>query len=139
MLAIGEEAERNLSAREEELRLKERSLSDQSLKYYRQDVTRRIKDPDTYAVLVWGLGFGLQHLYLGRMGQFVVELVIGLLFWGGVISQFASDDPIPIWVLVAAFSYGVYSTLNSLIRAQVIVRTHNAHLSERLFERYSDR
>ena len=51
---------------EEQIRNMVQSLPDNKKKLFYELNERKLKDPDTYAILVWLVGTGLHYFYLGR-------------------------------------------------------------------------
>ena len=121
-----------LASQEEKHRERERSLSDDKLLTYRQEFQRKVKDPDTYAVLVYAFGFGLHHLYLGRWFEFLLDFACSVVFWISVLGWIFSGEGLPISVTLIAVVYNAYDFVRCLFFAQNIVRKHNLDLSQRI-------
>lgn len=121
---------------EEALRLQERSLPDDQLLAYRQEINRRIKDPDTYATLVYVFGFGLHHLYLGRLAFFLIDLLCGLTFWISLLGYIFYGEGLPISITLLAIGYNIYDTVKCLFFSQNIVREYNLNMGQKIITRH---
>jgi hypothetical protein len=130
-------ASEELALQEESHRERERSLSDDQLLRYRQEIKRHVKDPDTYAVLVYGLGFGLHHLYLGRWFEFVLDFVCSIAFWISIIGWVFTGEGLPVSITLIAIAYNVYDFFRCLFFSQNIVGRHNLALSQKIFNEVS--
>ena len=133
MILSGHEAA--LDEREEAIRQQERSLPESSLLAYRRTVSRRVKDPDTYAALVYGLGFGLHHLYLGAIFCFVLDLITSSVVWISLFLLIMTGAPLPWELMLLSGLYNVADFVYCLIFSQRIVRLSNIRLSESLLEK----
>ena len=95
-----------------------------------EEISRRTKDPDTYATLNWFLVAGLHHFYAGQilrgsvvLGLFLLSII---LVWGN-----------PVWLLVLV---GIVAwEMVELFRSQVIVRDLNNRHTRRVVERFERR
>ena len=130
MILAGHEAA--LDEREEAIRQQERSLPESSLLAYRRTVSSRVKDPDTYAALVYGLGFGLHHLYLGALLCFVLDLITSSVVWISLFLLVMTGAPLPWELMLLSGLYNVADFVYCLIFSQRIVRLSNIRLSESL-------
>lgn len=121
--------QQQVDAEEEQLRRLAARMPDERRKAFYQDVSRELKDPDTYAVLNWFFLVGLHHFYLRRCARGVLDLSLFLLGVALLILQ----QPllgIALIVLVAAME------LWALFRAQVIVQDWNNGVYRRLLQRH---
>ena len=134
MTVLEPERSFELDDREERLRLAERALSPDQLLSYRRQVSRRLKDPDTYAVLVYCLGLGIHHLYLRKFGHFVADFMAGLVFWISLLLYLLTGQGLPWSITILAFLYCIGDFLYCLFLAQRIVRVWNLKLCENLLK-----
>lgn len=132
-----DEKSERLAEAEEAHRQRERELPPDHLLAYRREINRRVKDPDTYAVLVYGIGFGLHHFYLGRFGLFLLDLICGIVFWVSIIQWFLTGEGLPILISILAIGYNIYDTIYCLMFSQRIVREYNLDLSKSALERHT--
>lgn len=111
---------------EERLRERVRALDDAKRRRFYDEVDRRLRDPDTYAVLNW-MFFGLHHFYLGRWLRGAINLMIlalgVFLIIGGLVSAGIA--------LIAALSI---VELLQLFRSQVIVADYNNAVQAEVLE-----
>ncbi|HKI60453.1 MAG TPA: hypothetical protein VKA23_05415 [Mariprofundaceae bacterium] len=120
-----------VDAREEELRLTIRELPDAQRKSYFEQAERRLKDPDTYAVLNYLFIAGLHHFYLGRWIRGVVNLAV---FGGGVYLMFLDqwrNGFIVIGIITALELY-------ALFRSQIIVQHYNNQISQEILDSFAE-
>jgi len=116
-----------VDAREEELRLEVRELPDEQRKAYFEQTERRLKDPDTYAVLNYLFIAGLHHFYLGRWFRGLINLAV---FGGGIYLMFLDqwrNGFIVIGIITALELY-------ALFRSQIIVQHYNNDISEEILD-----
>lgn len=128
-----------LDGLEEALRARERALPEAALQDYRSANRKTIKDPDTYAVLVYGLGFGLHHIYIGHVIWFLLDAVASAIFWGNVIMAMTTDAAPTLALMFIAMLYNVVDFVYCLFSSQAIVRRRNFHASEKLLALYERR
>jgi len=103
---------------EELIRQDVRQLSDNERKVYFSFVKKRIKDPDTYAVLNWFFVAGLHHFYLNNWMRGGINLTVFLI---GAILIFAGIEWFGVFMILGIFSIELYA----LFRSQIIVKNHN--------------
>ncbi|WP_070989020.1 hypothetical protein [Halofilum ochraceum] len=120
---------RAVEAEEDRLRAAAAGLPDQERAAFHREARRRLKDPDTYAVLNWFFIVGLHHFYLGRHGRGLLDVGlvaagIGLMVEGHVL---AGLGPI-LAVLILE--------LGALFRSQVIVQDWNNRIQRQLLRAY---
>ncbi len=118
------ESTRQLETKENSLRYQVQALDDARRRYFFDEQSQRVKDPDTYAVLNWFFIGGIHHFYLRQYGLFlgevcclvlaVIALSIGIAFG---------------WFLVAML---LLVELPQLFYAQKIVRQYNYHISTQI-------
>ncbi|MFC1537070.1 TM2 domain-containing protein [Pseudomonadota bacterium] len=119
--------QREVDAREEELRLEARELLDEQRKAYFEQTERRLKDPDTYAVLNYLFIAGLHHFYLGRWFRGLINLAV---FSGGIYLMYLDqwkNGFIVIGIITALELY-------ALFRSQIIVKHYNNRISEEILD-----
>lgn len=103
-----------LKSQEDQLRKEIATLSNEQKKQYFSIEEKRIKDPDTYAVLNYFFLAGLHHFYLGKylFGSInLIAMLIGLLF----IETFG-------WLIFVAV---IVIELPQLFRSQKVVQKYN--------------
>jgi len=120
-----EEVERE----EERLRALARELSDEDRKAFFEAFSKRVKDPDTYAVLNWFFPVGIHHFYLRRWARGLAD--IGLMLAGIAL---IAGGAIPLGVLLIGMV--VVWELWALFRSQVIVQDWNNRTFRELLKRY---
>lgn len=108
-----------LQQEEESLRVQVMELPQGLRKRYYQQEKKRVKDPDTYAVLNWLLICGLHHFYLGRMLRGTINFVAMLI--GLVFMMFTT---FPVWGL-GIWGLVFLIELPQLFRSQQIVYQYN--------------
>ncbi len=118
MLSSAEE-----DAREEALRLRVRDLPDDQRKAFYASAEKKLKDPDTFAVLNYLFIAGLHHFYLGRWLRGLINLAV---FAAGIYLMFLDQWRNGFIVI------GVITVLElyALFRSQVIVKAYNNRVSE---------
>jgi TM2 domain-containing membrane protein YozV len=117
-----------VEAEEERLRGEIRALSDAERKEFYRLAERRLKDPDTYAVLNYLFIAGLHHFYLGKWirGLFNLAIFLGggtLVVVGLAVHGFILSDPLTLGLALIGFITA--AELWALFRAQVIAQDHN--------------
>lgn len=103
-----------LQQEEDELRKEITALPEDKRKEYYRLEDKRIKDPDTYAVLNYFFLAGLHHFYLGNDLKGILNamaMLIGIILFG----MFG-------WVLILIV---LIVELPQLFRSQTIVQAHN--------------
>lgn len=114
-------------AREEALRQRVRELPDELRKQYYEKAERRIRDPDTYAVLNYLFIAGLHHFYLKRWFRGLLNLSV---FCAGVALMIIGMWPFGLALIAAITLLEIYA----LFRSQIIVRAYNNAVMETLLE-----
>jgi TM2 domain-containing membrane protein YozV len=66
----------NIQIEEDAIREKIAQLSPELRKAYYIQESERLKDPDTYAVLCYGLMCGIHHLYLRKYTSAIVDVML---------------------------------------------------------------
>ena len=110
---------------EEALRLTIRGLAEDKKKLFHQAFSKRVKDPDTYAVLNFFFLAGLHHFYLSRPTRGSINL---LTFALGLAMLFFGSETLGL-ALIATI---LLIEFPALFRAQTLVKQHNNHLSTEL-------
>lgn len=109
----------SVEQQEDDIRQAIQTLPDACRVEYYQRIKRKIKDPDTYAVLNFFLFIGLHNFYLGRWGRALCTLLSGLV---GLLLLFDTSTLfLGILIIVAV----LVMELRDLFRAQLIVQHHN--------------
>lgn len=116
-------------AREEAVRLAAAALTTERRKAFFNESERRFRDPDTYAVLSYCVGFGLHHVYLGHWRAFLLDLVTAVVFWWALLSWLWSRDG-SLWLAGAAFLYTTADFIYCLTFGEWIVRRENVTRQE---------
>lgn len=112
---------------EESIRRRVRELPDAKKQEYFRLLQRKIRDPDTYAVLSYFFLLGLRHMYLGAWFRGILDF---LLLCVGIILLIVGNW----WGLLLLALIGTADLL-ALFRSQIIVREHNNEISLRLLDR----
>lgn len=118
--------QRAIDAEEDRLRAAAARLPDGERAAYYREARRRLRDPDTYAVLNWFFIVGLHHFYLGRhlRGLFDIGLVaagIGLMINGHVTPGVAAVVLVLLLEMQALFrSQGIVQAWNNRIQRQLL-------------------
>lgn len=115
-----------LETKEEALRQQVNALPEQQRKQYYAELSKRLKDPDTYATLNWLFLGGIHHCYLGKYALFAVELLLLLISVVLIIAGYH----FLFWVIIAIALF----ELPQLFYSQRIVRIHNYELSLGILE-----
>lgn len=119
-----------IEKKEEAIREQVGRLSDgQRLEFYRLS-EKRLKDPDTYAVLNWLFIAGLHHLYLRRWMRGMVNLTV---FCFGIVLLFTDKMFYGIVLLLGITVFELYALFNS----QNIVADYNNTVMENIFNSFS--
>ena len=112
-----------VKAREEQLRLQVRALTDEQRKRFYAQFKERMKDPDTYAVLNYIFIAGLHHFYLGRVTRGLVNIAV---FFAAVAMAFSGH----VSAAVVVFIVITVLELFELFQSQAIVDDFNNRLME---------
>lgn len=113
----------DVANREDAIRKRVTALEPSLRKTYFQRVGKKLKDPDTYAVLNYFFLTGLHHMYLGKWLRGLVNLIVLI---AGVVLMFMG---LPGYWLVV---FILLIELMALFRSEVIVNHHNNNVSEHL-------
>lgn len=121
--------QRTIDAEEDCLRAAVASLPDSERAAFHREARRRLRDPDTYAVLNWFFMVGLHHFYLGRYGRGLLDIGlvaagIGLMIGGHLL--------VGLGAILVVFIL----ELQALFRSQVIVQAWNNGLQRQLLGEY---
>lgn len=117
----------DVERKEESLRDRINQLSDPARKAYYSIAKRRIKDPDTYAVLVYFFMIGIHHLYLGYHVRGIVNIV---LFLAGLSLMVFGEVLFGALVMFAICLMELWD----LFRSQIIVQNRNNEIMEEILE-----
>lgn len=121
--------QREVDAEEERLRQLAAALPDAQRKAFYQEAKRKLRDPDTYAVLNWFFLAGLHHFYLGKWEWGLLNLTV---FMAGIALMFLQS----VWLGLALILLISVWELWALFRSQIIVQDWNNRLYRDLLERY---
>lgn len=121
--------QRAIEAEEDRLRTVAAGLPDRERAAFHREARRRLRDPDTYAVLNWFFMVGLHHFYLGRYGRGLLDIGlvaagIGLMIGGHVL--FGIGAILVVFIV----------ELQALFRSQVIVQDWNNREQRKLLREY---
>lgn len=116
-----------VDAREEELRLQVRELSDERRRVFYERAEKELKDPDTFAVLNYLFIAGLHHFYLGRWFRGLINLAV---FSAGIYLMVLDQWKNGLIVI------GIITVLElyALFRSQIIVKHYNNRISAEILD-----
>lgn len=121
--------QRAIDAEEDRLRTAAAGLPDRERAAFYREARRRLRDPDTYAVLNWFFMVGLHHFYLGRHGRGLLD--IGLVA-AGIGFMVAGHVLLGLGLVLVVFIL----ELQALFRSQVIVQSWNNRIQRQLLREY---
>lgn len=121
--------QRDVNAEEERLRALAAALPDAQRKAFYQEAKRRLRDPDTYAVLNWFFLAGLHHFYLGKWEWGLLNLAV---FTAGIVLMFIQSVWLGLGLILLVSAWELWA----LFRSQIIVQDWNNRLYRDLLERY---
>ena len=107
-----------LNEEEEQLRTAVSNLPDTDRRKYFHLAEKKLKDPDTYAVLNWFFIAGLHHFYLGRWSRGIINISV---FTIGVILLFTSLIAVGLALIISITVIELYA----LFYSQRIVQHFN--------------
>jgi len=114
---------------EERLRQQLRNLSDEDKKKFYKSISKKLRDPDTYASLNWFFITGLHHFYLGKWIQGLLDLV---LFVIGLLFIVVGLWEIGIGIIVIVSSVEMWA----LFRSQIIVQDWNNKVYQKALKKF---
>ncbi len=109
--------------KEESIRLSVSMLDDDKRKQYYRRLEKKLKDPDTYAVLNWIFLAGLHHFYLKKYLRGSINL---LLFTIGVVFLFSETLIVGVIIIGLILLFELYE----LFFSQSIIKQYNNRMSE---------
>lgn len=112
--------------KEETIRALVRDLPDGNRAEFHEECEKKLKDPDTYAVLNYVFIASLHHFYLGKWLRGFANL---LVFWAGVFMLFSEYHGFGIFAIVVVSVL----ELNELFRSQIIVQDYNNRAMEKIY------
>lgn len=115
--------QQHVDNKEEELRQKINSLSDEQRSIIYSKFIKSCKDPDTYAALNWSLFVGFHHIYLKQYYRAIIDWIS--VFVG--IYLLMQDITIGALFIIAVTLFELYQ----LFRSQVIVQNYNNEILEK--------
>jgi TM2 domain-containing membrane protein YozV len=121
-----------VDAEEEQLRERAAALPDAARQAFYQQLTRELRDPDTYATLNWCFFSGLHHFYLGQWARGAFNL---LVFVVGIALLFTGASWFGLALIVAISVVELWA----LFRAQVIIQHWNNQIMRRLLDNQHQR
>jgi len=113
---------------EETLRLIIRDLPDDKRKQFYATAKKKLKDPDTFAVLNYIFVTGLHHFYLGHWLRGILNLVV---FIAGITLIVMGLWQLGLGIIIATSLLEVYA----LFRSQLIVQDYNNQVMRVTLER----
>ena len=113
---------------EESFRQKLRDLNDEERANFYRIYNKKLRDPDTYAVLNWLFLTGMHHAYLGRWVRALINLSVMI---GGVILLFGENAQVGFWMIVAILAIEI----PALFRSQIIVEDFNLQQGEKALKK----
>jgi TM2 domain-containing membrane protein YozV len=123
---LGREA---VEAEDERLSELAAQLPNAQRKEFYRSLSRRLKDPDTYAALNWFFLAGLHHFYLGKWWWGAIDLAV---FAIGVALLFFQQYLMGILLILTISAIELWA----LFRAQVIVQDWNNRLTRELLKQH---
>lgn len=111
--------------KEESIRLSVSMLDDDKRKQYYRRLEKKLKDPDTYAVLNWIFLAGLHHFYLKKYLRGSINL---LLFTIGVVFLFSETLIVGVIIIGLILLFELYE----LFFSQSIIKQYNNRMSEEI-------
>ncbi len=121
--------QRAIEAEDDRLRAAAAKLPDKQRAAFYREARRRLRDPDTYAVLNWFFMVGLHHFYLGRYARGLVD--IGLVA-AGIGLMIGGDVLVGLGAILGVFIL----ELQALFRSQAIVQAWNNRIQRELLREY---
>jgi len=130
---------KQVDAEEEAIRQEIRALPDNMRVKVFSEANEKIRDPDTYAALNYGLIAGLHHFYLGKYWRAFLEAIlfligVYLIYYGGTTKNGHFLMYFGIAITVAL----VVLELVALFRAQIIVQDFNNQKTRAILKKYSN-
>jgi len=116
---------------EEKLRIEVSDLLDRDKKQFYREYEKKIKDPDTYAVLNYLFITGLHHFYLGNYKKGFINLAVFLM---GIAIIFMGYIEVGIGVIVLMSIIELYA----LFFSQLIIRDYNNQVSRKILNKLRD-
>ncbi len=117
----------DVERKEEQLRQRINQLSNEQRKRYYNSVKKKLRDPDTYAVLVYFFMVGIHHIYLGYYLRGAINMVAVV---AGFVLMLAGNVGIGLLLMAIIPIIEVWD----LIRSQVIVQDRNNQIMEMLLD-----
>ena len=118
-----------VKAAEENLRTAISKLDDEQRAAFFDLYHKKLKDPDTYAVLNWLFLTGMHHFYLGKLVRGTINFVV--MIWG--FTLLFNDPGWGILMILAV----LLVEIPALFRSQIIVQHHNLTAGERLLKEFT--
>lgn len=113
---------------EERLRGIVAELPQQKRIIYYKELEGQLKDPDTYAVLVYLSLSGVHSMYLGKIFKGIIELLVSFV---GIALIFTPFQLIGVGIIVLISIY----ELPYLFRSQVIVADYNNKIMQKVYDK----
>ncbi len=113
--------------KEEHLRQRINQLSNAHRKRFYHIAKKKLRDPDTYAVLVYFFMVGVHHIYLGYYLRGAINLIVVM---AGFLLMFAGHTGIGFLLMAIVPIIEVWD----LFRSQIIVQDRNNQIMERLLD-----
>lgn len=117
-----------VEAKEEEIRKLVRELPDDERSLFFQETEKKLKDPDTYAVLNYIFIAGLHHFYLGKWERGLINIIV---FWAGIFLLFTNYTGVGIAIIIAISVFELYE----LFQSQAMVQAYNNDIMESIYNK----
>jgi len=116
-----------VQAEEESLRVDVAALPDEQRKQFYAIAKKKLKDPDTFAVLNYLFITGLHHFYLGHWLRGILNLMV---FIAGISFIVVGAWQLGLAIIAVMSLFEVYA----LFRSQVIVQDYNNNVMRNTFQ-----
>ena len=113
----------DVEQKEEHIRKRINRLTGEERKRYYQIAKKRVRDPDTYAVLVYFSMVGIHHIYLGKHARGIINIT---MFLFGLILLLSGHIIIGILLMFVVPIIELWD----LFRSQIIVQDRNNQIME---------
>lgn len=110
---------------EEAFRQKLRNLSDEERANFYRVYNKKLRDPDTHAVLNWLFLTGMHHAYLGRWVRALINLSVMII---GIMLLLTENAPVGFLMIVVILAIEI----PALFRSQVIVADFNTQQGKKV-------
>ena len=119
-----------IDSKEEEIRERVSRLSNDDKKVFYFLVNKKIKDPDTYAVLNWLFIAGLHHFYLHKFMRGFINLSLSGISLIGITMSLKNDSWSSFLIFLGLGVLLFFIELPQLFASQKIVQEYNNTVME---------